>query len=219
MALSDMRSSRLDWLSYRRRSAARSRRSRWRRDCSHACRKKEPPLALRPAQSSRCAVGIAGAQVPIATRPCAAALSTAALKSARSPANARYRSPVQRSIAIHRMVTAPFANRFVCWGRERCLGLWFTATIMTLTRRNLLIGAAGLGAMAYTADVEEPILTDDGLYKQPWFLESSLTFRRPRRCAHGRGQALSGSCGSSEAAPIARRPISSISGKTALPTT
>ncbi len=51
---------------------------------------------------------------------------------------------------------------------------------MTLTRRNLLIGAASLGAAglglaaASVARAEEPILTDDGLYKQPWFLESFL---------------------------------------------
>jgi thioredoxin-related protein len=42
-------------------------------------------------------------------------------------------------------------------------------------RRNLLIGAASLAALAASrARAEQPILTDDGLYKQPWFLESFL---------------------------------------------
>lgn len=42
-------------------------------------------------------------------------------------------------------------------------------------RRKLLIGAASLAALAAArARGEEPILTDDGLYKQPWFLESFL---------------------------------------------
>lgn len=46
---------------------------------------------------------------------------------------------------------------------------------MHLTRRNLLIGAAAYGATgASVARAEEPILTDDGLYKQSWFLESFL---------------------------------------------
>lgn len=47
--------------------------------------------------------------------------------------------------------------------------------VMHLTRRNLLIGAAAYGAVgASVARAEEPILTDDGLYKQSWFLESFL---------------------------------------------
>lgn len=42
-------------------------------------------------------------------------------------------------------------------------------------RRKLLIGAASLAALAAArARGEEPILTDDGLYKEPWFLESFL---------------------------------------------
>jgi thioredoxin-related protein len=48
---------------------------------------------------------------------------------------------------------------------------------MTFTRRTLLAGAASVGAsLAAVAGVraEQPILTDDGLYKQPWFLESFL---------------------------------------------
>jgi thioredoxin-related protein len=42
-------------------------------------------------------------------------------------------------------------------------------------RRNLLIGAASLTVFAAArAHAEQPILTDDGLYKQSWFLESFL---------------------------------------------
>lgn len=46
---------------------------------------------------------------------------------------------------------------------------------MNLTRRNLMIGAATAGMAGITAArAEEPILTDDGLYRQSWFLESFL---------------------------------------------
>src|SRR6478609_9819383 len=46
---------------------------------------------------------------------------------------------------------------------------------MMLTRRTLLTGAvAATGAMALAPARAEPILTDDGLYKQSWFLESFL---------------------------------------------
>ena len=44
---------------------------------------------------------------------------------------------------------------------------------MKTTRRGLLIGAGAL-ALAGRARAEEPILTDDGLYRQPWFIESFL---------------------------------------------
>lgn len=40
------------------------------------------------------------------------------------------------------------------------------------TRRNLLIGAASLAVLRSAR--AEPVLTDDGLYKEPWFLESFL---------------------------------------------
>jgi thioredoxin-related protein len=43
---------------------------------------------------------------------------------------------------------------------------------MKLTRRSLLVGAASFYASGARAD--EPILTDDGLYRQSWFLESFL---------------------------------------------
>jgi thioredoxin-related protein len=46
---------------------------------------------------------------------------------------------------------------------------------MPLSRRQLLCGAAALTAFgAGDARAGEPVLTDDGLYKQPWFLESFL---------------------------------------------
>lgn len=48
-----------------------------------------------------------------------------------------------------------------------------TSKSMRFTRRTLLAGAASLAALG-AARADEPILTDDGLYKQPWFLESFL---------------------------------------------
>jgi thioredoxin-related protein len=51
-----------------------------------------------------------------------------------------------------------------------------TSKSMKITRRFLLAGAACLAASlaASGASAEEPVLTDDGLYKQSWFLESFL---------------------------------------------
>lgn len=52
-----------------------------------------------------------------------------------------------------------------------------TSKSMKITRRWLLAGAASFAtslAAAGGARAEEPVLTDDGLYKQPWFLESFL---------------------------------------------
>ena len=48
-----------------------------------------------------------------------------------------------------------------------------TAKSMKLTRRTVLAGVASVAAVG-AARADEPILTDDGLYKQPWFLESFL---------------------------------------------
>ena len=46
---------------------------------------------------------------------------------------------------------------------------------MKSTRRDLLVGALGLAAFGVSgARAEEPVLGDDGLYKQPWFIESFL---------------------------------------------
>jgi thioredoxin-related protein len=55
-----------------------------------------------------------------------------------------------------------------------------------LTRRNLLIGTASLAFMARAT--AEPILTDDGLYKEPWFLESFLDLADDLEDAHKAGK-------------------------------
>jgi thioredoxin-related protein len=60
---------------------------------------------------------------------------------------------------------------------------------MMLTRRKVLLGAAASGAaMISRAHAEEPILTDDGLYKQPWFLESFLDLADDLEAAHKEGK-------------------------------
>jgi thioredoxin-related protein len=47
--------------------------------------------------------------------------------------------------------------------------------LMLIKRRNLLAGAAAIAVLAASRTrAETPILTDDGLYKEPWFLESFL---------------------------------------------
>ena len=48
-----------------------------------------------------------------------------------------------------------------------------TSKSMKITRRWLLAGAASVAAFG-NARAAEPILTDDGLYRQSWFLESFL---------------------------------------------
>jgi thioredoxin-related protein len=46
---------------------------------------------------------------------------------------------------------------------------------MKPTRRSLIAGGAALGASLIASRARaEPVLTDDGLYRQPWFLESFL---------------------------------------------
>jgi thioredoxin-related protein len=42
------------------------------------------------------------------------------------------------------------------------------------TRRNFLLGAASLPLLGSARAKAQAILTDDGLYKEPWFLESFL---------------------------------------------
>ena len=56
-------------------------------------------------------------------------------------------------------------------------------------RRKLLIGAASLAALAASrARAEQPVLTDDGLYKQPWFLESFLDLTDDLEAARKEGK-------------------------------
>ena len=57
--------------------------------------------------------------------------------------------------------------------------------IMT-TRRNLLIGAVSLAVIGSAR--AEPMLTDDGLYKEPWFLESFLELADDLEAAHKQGK-------------------------------
>jgi len=54
------------------------------------------------------------------------------------------------------------------------------------TRRNLLIGAASLAVIGSARG--EPMLTDDGLYKEPWFLESFLELADDLEAAHRQGK-------------------------------
>jgi len=54
------------------------------------------------------------------------------------------------------------------------------------TRRNLLIGAVSLAVIGSAR--AEPMLTDDGLYKEPWFLESFLELADDIEAAHKQGK-------------------------------
>jgi thioredoxin-related protein len=61
--------------------------------------------------------------------------------------------------------------------------------IMPITRRGLLLGAAASGAVAISlARAEGPVLTADGLYKEPWFLESFLNLADDLEDAHKAGK-------------------------------
>jgi thioredoxin-related protein len=60
---------------------------------------------------------------------------------------------------------------------------------MQMTRRGLLLGAAALGAVAAVpARADGPMLTADGLYKEPWFLESFLNLADDLEDAHKEGK-------------------------------
>ena len=60
---------------------------------------------------------------------------------------------------------------------------------MTLSRRQVLLGAVASGISgAAPACAEEPVLTDDGLYKQSWFLESFLDLAEDLEDAHKAGK-------------------------------
>lgn len=59
------------------------------------------------------------------------------------------------------------------------------------TRRGLLFGAAALAAGSLgRAAAETPVLTDDGLYRQSWFIDSFLELADDLEAARGRGKRL-----------------------------
>jgi len=58
---------------------------------------------------------------------------------------------------------------------------------MRIDRRKLLIGGASL-ALSGTLAHGEPVLTDDGLYKEPWFLESFLDLAEDLDGAQAQGK-------------------------------
>jgi thioredoxin-related protein len=60
---------------------------------------------------------------------------------------------------------------------------------MSMTRRELLLGAAATAAFAaLPARAEGPALTTDGLYKEPWFLDSFLNLTDDLEDAHKAGK-------------------------------
>ena len=59
---------------------------------------------------------------------------------------------------------------------------------MTPNRRKLLLGAAALGVFGVNGARGAPVLTDDGLYKEPWFLESFLELADDLEAAHRQGK-------------------------------
>ena len=62
---------------------------------------------------------------------------------------------------------------------------------MLVSRRKVMLGAASFAAMALSrARAEGPILTDDGLYKEPWFLESFLDLGDDLESARKEGKRL-----------------------------
>jgi thioredoxin-related protein len=59
---------------------------------------------------------------------------------------------------------------------------------MSITRRDLMLGAAAVGAFGVSGARAEPMLTDNGLYKEPWFLESFLDLSDDLEGAHKEGK-------------------------------
>jgi thioredoxin-related protein len=59
---------------------------------------------------------------------------------------------------------------------------------MPMTRRNLLLGAAASGALAALPARGEPTLTGDGLYREPWFLQSFLNLADDLETAQSEGK-------------------------------
>jgi len=59
------------------------------------------------------------------------------------------------------------------------------------TRRQIVIGSASaalVGATMGHARAEEPVLTEDGLYREPWFIESFLELSDDLEAAHKAGR-------------------------------
>src|SRR4051812_11597825 len=78
-------------------------------------------------------------------------------------------------VGKHILVT--IADRRPAWRATSALsGLPLTGDESMTTRRSLMVGAAALSAAGLTGvrARAEPVLTEDGLYRQPWFLESFL---------------------------------------------
>jgi thioredoxin-related protein len=60
---------------------------------------------------------------------------------------------------------------------------------MTITRRHMLLcSAAALAVGGSAARAEGPVLTDDGLYMEPWFLESFLILPEDLEDTHKEGK-------------------------------
>ena len=59
---------------------------------------------------------------------------------------------------------------------------------MLLTRRNLLVGAVATGATATLPARAEPVLTADGIYREPWFLQSFLNLGEDAETARSAGK-------------------------------
>ncbi len=57
-----------------------------------------------------------------------------------------------------------------------------------LDRRSFLAGAAALAAGSRSASADTAILTDDGIYKQPWFVESFLDLAEDLETARSHGK-------------------------------
>jgi thioredoxin-related protein len=58
------------------------------------------------------------------------------------------------------------------------------------TRRSLVLGAASIMALGVPRLYAEPVLTDDGLYSEPWFLQSFLELPDDLESARKEGKRL-----------------------------
>src|SRR5262249_55738441 len=55
------------------------------------------------------------------------------------------------------------------------------------TRRDILLGIAGVLAVPATARAQ-PVMTDEGFYREPWFIESFLDLPDDLGAARGHGK-------------------------------